>query len=133
MDQSDVFLMQNWDHLLHLLKHLHLQPKTTHETNFARIRPWALDNLTKFYCQTLVFSSLICPEHLALFSRYARNYAGFVKIINPIPTSCISQITVQLPQVGFSHSHFIFYIFNLPPLHQNDSNKSLLFPGIPAI
>lgn len=30
LDQADLFLAQNWDHLLHVLDHLHLQPQVSH-------------------------------------------------------------------------------------------------------
>ncbi|GBP24329.1 Digestive organ expansion factor homolog [Eumeta japonica] len=49
MDQTDVFLMQNWDHLLHILDHFHLQPKKTHNTDFSRVRSWAVNGWTKYY------------------------------------------------------------------------------------
>lgn len=49
MDQMDIFLMQNWDHLLHVLDHLHLQPKKTHDTDFSRVRSWAVNGWSKYY------------------------------------------------------------------------------------
>lgn len=49
MDQTDVFLMQNWDHLLHVLDHFHLQPKKTHGTDFSRVRSWAVNGWAKYY------------------------------------------------------------------------------------
>ena len=96
---TDVISLQNWDHLIHVFKHLHLQPLTTHGTDFGRIRPWAVDGLTKHYCQTLMFSSINCPELIALFSRHCKNYAGLIKLRNPILKGSISYVTVQLPQV----------------------------------
>jgi U3 small nucleolar RNA-associated protein 25 len=32
LDQTELFFMQNWDHLLHVFDHLHLQPQTTRNT-----------------------------------------------------------------------------------------------------
>lgn len=57
MDQADVFLMQNWDHLLHVLDHFHLQPKKTHGTDFSRVRSWAVNGWAKYY--RLVDSNII--------------------------------------------------------------------------
>ena len=34
---SDVFLMQNWEHLLHCIDHLNLQPSSTNHTDFSRL------------------------------------------------------------------------------------------------
>lgn len=49
LDQTEIFLMQNWDHLLHIVDHLHLQPKKTHGTDFSRLRSWAVNGWTKYY------------------------------------------------------------------------------------
>ncbi|CAH1992896.1 unnamed protein product [Acanthoscelides obtectus] len=35
-DQTEIFLMQNWDHVLHIMNHIHLQPKESHGTDFSR-------------------------------------------------------------------------------------------------
>ncbi|CAL7951246.1 unnamed protein product [Xylocopa violacea] len=40
LDQAELFLMQNWDHMVHVLNHLHLQPKDFHGTDFSRVRSW---------------------------------------------------------------------------------------------
>lgn len=45
VDQADVILMQNWDHLLHVFDHTNLQPTSNRGTDILRIRNWALDGL----------------------------------------------------------------------------------------
>uniref|UniRef100_A0A8D8VHQ8 U3 small nucleolar RNA-associated protein 25 homolog n=1 Tax=Cacopsylla melanoneura TaxID=428564 RepID=A0A8D8VHQ8_9HEMI len=99
LDQTELFLMQNWDHVLHVMDHLHLQPKQTHGTDFARVRSWAVNGWTKYYRQTLVFSSLLLPPITALFSKKCSNYEGKVQVLNPKLTGTISRIVVKLPQV----------------------------------
>ncbi|XP_069682638.1 U3 small nucleolar RNA-associated protein 25 homolog isoform X1 [Periplaneta americana] len=99
MDQADIFLMQNWDHVLHVLDHFHLQPQESHGTNFARVRSWVLNGWTQYYRQTLLFSSVILPEFNALFNKKCHNYAGKICVVNPIMTGSICHVVVQLPQV----------------------------------
>nr|CAD7194998.1 unnamed protein product [Timema douglasi] len=99
LDQTEIFFMQNWDHLLHILEHLHLQPRESHGTDFARVRSWAVNGWTRYYRQSMVFSSLTLPEMNSLFNKKCRNYAGKVRVINPVISGTICQVVVQLPQV----------------------------------
>lgn len=99
LDQANVFLMQNWDHLLHVLDHLHLQPKESHGTDFSRVRLWAANGWSKYYRQTIVLSSVALIEFSSLLNKRCSNYAGSVRVVNPINTGTICQVVVQLPQV----------------------------------
>ncbi|KOC63275.1 Digestive organ expansion factor like protein [Habropoda laboriosa] len=99
LDQAELFLMQNWDHMVHVLNHLHLQPKDFHGTDFSRVRSWCVNGWTKYYRQTLIFSSIHVPEIYGIFNKKCYNYAGKVKIINPISSGSICQVVVQVPQV----------------------------------
>lgn len=47
-----------------------------HNTDFSRIRLWSLDGLSKFYRQTLVFSSIKSIYLSSLFSKEAFNFEG---------------------------------------------------------
>jgi U3 small nucleolar RNA-associated protein 25 len=50
MDQTDIFLMQNWSHLLHIMQHLHKTPKNDHGTDYGRVRLWyVIFNIYKNY------------------------------------------------------------------------------------
>lgn len=60
MDQADVFYMQNWDHLLHVLDHFHLQPKKTHGTDFSRVRSWAVNGWAKYYRLVSISAFMNC-------------------------------------------------------------------------
>lgn len=99
MDQADVFLMQNWDHLLHVLDHFHLQPKKTHGADFSRVRSWAVNGWTKYYRQTLIFSSVALPEIKSIVNKKCYNYSGKVLIENIVETGSIQQVLVQVPQI----------------------------------
>ncbi|CAG9860457.1 unnamed protein product [Phyllotreta striolata] len=99
MDQSEIFLMQNWDHVMHIFNHLHMQPKNSHGTDFSRVRTWSLNGWSKYYRQTLLFSSVNFPEINAIFNKKCQNFAGKIKVVNPIRHSRISQVVVQVPHV----------------------------------
>ncbi|XP_046401440.1 U3 small nucleolar RNA-associated protein 25 homolog [Ischnura elegans] len=103
MDGSDIFMMQNWDHVIHLSNHIHLQPSAASiarcGTDFSRVRPWAVEGHTRHYRQTLVFASTPLPGITALFASKCKNYEGAVRVMNPVLTGSISQVVVQMPQV----------------------------------
>nr|SVE92996.1 EOG090X05RM [Moina brachiata] len=100
MDQTDVLYMQNWDHVLQLYDHLHLQPREQHGTDLSRVRLWALNGYSAHYRQNLIFSSVALPEAAALFTRRGTNFAGKVRIENAVaPTAAtVCHVVVQLPQ-----------------------------------
>lgn len=89
------------------MDHLHLQPKQTHGTDFARVRSWAVNGWAKYYRQTLVFSSLLLPPISALFGKKCSNYEGKVQVLNPRLTGTISRVVVKLPQVRKNESFFL--------------------------
>lgn len=99
MDQTEIFIMQNWDHILHIFDHLHLQPKSSHETDFSRVRSWCVNGWSKYYRQTLIFSSIRLPEIFNVFNKNCNNYAGKFKIINPVSMGAVTQVIVPIPQV----------------------------------
>ncbi|XP_067942579.1 U3 small nucleolar RNA-associated protein 25 homolog [Watersipora subatra] len=108
MDQADVFLMQNWDHVLHLLSLLHVQPKGSHDTDFSRIRMWTLNGHAKHYRQTIVQSSVYDPHLAAIFAKHCSNYAGEVRL-QPLPsTGSICHITSAMPLI-FQRFHSVSY------------------------
>lgn len=98
LDQADIFLAQNWDHLLHILDHLHLQPQSARNTDFSRVRSWCLNGWSRFYRQTLLFASHELAEFRSLFNSRCSNYRGKVRSSNPIESGSIKHVTVQIPQ-----------------------------------
>lgn len=136
LDQTELFLMQNWDHLIHILNHLHLQPKESHGTDFSRVRNWALNGWTKYYRQTLLFSSIELPEINAILNKKCFNYAGAVKVVNPINNPAILNVHVQLPQIyrkfssdSFSNciqDRFDFFVNKVLPQYKDSLMKQCL-------
>ncbi|XP_033110484.1 digestive organ expansion factor homolog isoform X2 [Anneissia japonica] len=99
IDQADVFLMQNWEHIMHIMDHLHLQPKKAHDVDFSRVRMWTLNGWSSYYRQTLVFNEVNVPEINALFNKKCFNFSGGVAVVNRQIMASICHVTTQLPQV----------------------------------
>lgn len=99
LDQMELFLAQNWDHLLYTFDHLHLQPQSRQNTDFSRIRSWCLNGWSKFYRQTLLFSSYDLPEFRSLFNNRCRNYRGKVKTANIVERGSIRHVVMKVPQI----------------------------------
>ncbi|XP_076841849.1 U3 small nucleolar RNA-associated protein 25 homolog isoform X2 [Brachyhypopomus gauderio] len=99
VDQADVILMQNWEHMLHVLKHMNLQPLDSHGVDFSRVRLWNLNNWASYYRQTLVFSATQEPQINNILSKHCHNYRGQVATKNLPKTGSICQVMVQLPHV----------------------------------
>lgn len=99
MDQMELFLAQNWDHLLYTMDHLHLQPQSRQNTDFSRVRSWCLNGWSKFYRQTLLFSSYDLPEFRSLFNNRCRNYAGKVRTANLVQHGSIRHVVMEIPQM----------------------------------
>ncbi|XP_078671933.1 U3 small nucleolar RNA-associated protein 25 homolog [Branchiostoma floridae x Branchiostoma belcheri] len=138
LDQTDIYLMQNWEHIQHLMEHMHLQPKETHGTDFSRVRMWYLNGWAKYYRQTLIFSSIPSPEINAIFNKQCHNYAGKVQVCNPPSRGTICQVALQLPQVfrrvecsSFSQAadaRFNFFVSQvLPQLKDGNLQRTLFF------
>ncbi|XP_029317227.1 U3 small nucleolar RNA-associated protein 25 homolog [Cottoperca gobio] len=99
VDQADVLLMQNWEHVLHVMKHINLQPLDSHGVDFSRVRMWNLNNWARHYRQTMVFSSIQDPQINNILTKHCANYRGQIATKNVPKTGSICQVLVQLPHV----------------------------------
>ncbi|XP_010222136.1 PREDICTED: digestive organ expansion factor homolog [Tinamus guttatus] len=99
IDQADIYLMQNWEHVLHLMKHMNLLPLDSHGVDFSRVRMLNLNNWSKYYRQTLLFSALQNPQINSIFNKHCFNYTGQVAVRNIPQIGSISHVVVQLPHV----------------------------------
>jgi len=84
LDQMDVLLMQNWDHVTTMLAQLHKQPKESHGVDFSRVRLWSLDGHSRYYRQTILLSNVTAPELNSVWSGHCSNYTGKVRSANPV-------------------------------------------------
>lgn len=98
IDQAEICLAQNWDHVLHVMEHLHHQPQSAEHTEFSRVREWFLNGWSKFYRQTILLSSVELPEFRWLFNKHFKNYRGKIRSINHVPTGSIKHVVVKVPQ-----------------------------------
>nr|CAB3226609.1 digestive organ expansion factor homolog [Phallusia mammillata] len=99
LDLSDVYLMQNWDHILHIKKHMHLTPKDPHDVDFSRVYNWALDGHSKHYCQTIMLSRVVSPQIYSLLTKHCFNHRGLIMIKQINESGSICRIPNQLPQI----------------------------------
>ncbi|KAI9287888.1 hypothetical protein BC943DRAFT_319045 [Umbelopsis sp. AD052] len=92
MDQTQQFLMQNWDHIDHILEHVNLIPKDAHGCDFSRVKSWYLDGRAKYLRQNLVFADFLTPEINAMFNKHMKNVGGKLKIKQSYEGSMIDAI-----------------------------------------
>ncbi|CAH7683042.1 hypothetical protein PPACK8108_LOCUS16291 [Phakopsora pachyrhizi] len=84
VDQMDVMIMQNWDHVEFVFDQLNQIPKIPRDTDFSRVKPWYLDGLSSFLRQTILFSSTVSPEQNSLFRKSLKNLSGKSIIFNRV-------------------------------------------------
>ncbi|KAJ2448993.1 rRNA-binding ribosome biosynthesis protein utp25 [Coemansia sp. RSA 2336] len=98
VDQCDVLLMQNWDHVVHLFEHMNLMPKKDHGCDFSRIRLWQLDGMAKYRRQTVLLSQYMTPEMQALFNHFCSSIEGKVRI-KPAYAGAVNDVVAKVSQV----------------------------------
>lgn len=85
IDQAESMLMQNWEHVLHMMQHTNLQPKETRNTDFSRLQRWSIEGWSKHFRQTVLLSSFSAPEFNLLYKKHCSNlYAKIPKRDNPV-------------------------------------------------
>ena len=141
VDNADVLMMQNWEHMASILEHMHMQPKKSHETDFSRVRYSFLDGHARFYRQTLVFSRIPAPAINALFNKHCHNYAGKCQIdllaSARYQTGTICHIAYPLAQVfhrvecdsplELPNARFQFFVDKVTHLSSRESSSLFLF------
>ncbi|KAI7851631.1 hypothetical protein BDC45DRAFT_538077 [Circinella umbellata] len=97
-DQANNFLMQNWEHVEHILQYMNRIPLDTHGCDISRIKNWYLDKKAQYLRQTLVFTEFLTPEFNAIFNKYFKNIAGKLKIKQKTEDGTILDVIPQVQQ-----------------------------------
>lgn len=102
VDQADALLMQNWEHVEYIFEHLNKQPKDSHGCDFSRVREWYLDDDSKYFRQTLVFSAFNTPELTELFRTECHNWEGKVRVQREYPGAMLQMLQGHKTKQTFS-------------------------------
>ncbi|RPB10309.1 DUF1253-domain-containing protein [Morchella conica CCBAS932] len=136
VDHADALLMQNWEHVEHVFKHLNLIPTDAHGCDFGRVRSWYLDSQARFVRQTLVTATFLTPEINALFAGHMRSIAGRVKTA-PEYAGAMTDLGLQVRQTFMrfdarapaqdADARFAFFAAMVLPGLQRSAGGSVVF------
>lgn len=103
LDQADIFIMQNWEHLLDIMQHINLMPSKPRKMDVSRVRLWHLENWSKYYRQLVVLSSISVPLIHSFFQTYSLNYEGYLTFKHKVDNPQARCVTTKCRQ------HFLYY------------------------
>lgn len=98
LDQADVFLMQNWEHVMDIMQHINLMPAKPRKMDISRVRLWYLENWSKYYRQLLMFSSISTPLLHSFFQTHSFNYEGYLTFKNRVDNPHVKRLTNKCKQ-----------------------------------
>lgn len=75
IDQANAIELQNWDHVLTVLRYLNKIPEKLHDTDFGRVRMWSIEDQAKYFTQSLIFTEYSTPNINNLLTR-SKNIFG---------------------------------------------------------
>ncbi|CAL4180095.1 unnamed protein product, partial [Meganyctiphanes norvegica] len=96
LDQADIFVMQNWEHLLILMSAMNLPPRDLHalKIDLTRVRLWSIDGHSPLYRQTLLFSATPIDHNRALLTK-CNNITGRVQVLNIPDRGTVQEVAVR--------------------------------------
>ncbi|KAJ2236939.1 rRNA-binding ribosome biosynthesis protein utp25 [Coemansia sp. RSA 1722] len=98
VDQCDVLLMQNWDHVSHIFECMNKTPKKDHGCDFSRVNNWFLEGMSEYRRQTILISEYMTPEIQAIFNNNCRSIEGKVRF-KPVMQGAIADVVAQVSQI----------------------------------
>jgi U3 small nucleolar RNA-associated protein 25 len=142
VSHAHVLMMQNWDHVMDVLSWLNQRPKDTKDTDFARVRPYFLQDDLSSACwrQLILTAPYLDPSMKAAFGRYAKSRAGMARLVKKtlwteaaltkvaVPTKTIFQrIAVSSPQEQADARLEYFTRHILPKIEKDQQPFTLIF------
>ena len=117
LDQAEVFLMQNWEHALHLMNNIHLRPKKDHGIDYSRVKLWILELWSRGVFEMLFFWCTPNSMMSAFFHKHSSNFSGKIITRNELVPSkaAINHVYIQCPQ--------IFHRYNCDSFAQNSDTR----------
>lgn len=103
LDQADVFLMQNWEHVLDIMQHINIMPSKPRKMDVSRIRTWHLEKKSKYYRQMIMFTSISVPLVHSFFRANSYNYEGYLTYRHRVDNPQAKQVTSKCKQ------QFLYY------------------------
>ena len=99
--QSDVMLMQNWDHIADLMERINQQPKKSNRTDFSRVRNYLLLGQAARWRQFIMVSRFSDPQLISTFNRNAKSLVGRMKLRRKVPAdeASICNVITKVRQV----------------------------------
>lgn len=103
VDSASLMLMQNVDHLRHVLQAVNVQPKEAPNADFARVREWNLSFLGSYFRQNIVFAHGLDPALNHLVRTCSRNWRGALTYVRKhdaaLGTCSITRVVPQIKQI----------------------------------
>ncbi|KAF4741816.1 hypothetical protein FOZ63_018490 [Perkinsus olseni] len=102
LDRADVLSMQNWDHVLEILKVTNVQPSTLPEgADISRLRPWIADGLARRFRQTVVLTDTYNPLmdsviHDTWEEGEEGNWRGWIRMLPSTKLGTVAKCSVNL-------------------------------------
>ncbi|KAF1314399.1 Digestive organ expansion factor, partial [Globisporangium splendens] len=103
VDSASLMLMQNIEHLRHVVRAINVPPREAPNADFARIREWNLAFLGVYFRQTIVYAHGVEPALNHLVTKCCKNMSGLIKYVrwyDPADGSAsIARVVPQIKQI----------------------------------
>jgi U3 small nucleolar RNA-associated protein 25 len=97
VEQADVLMMQNWDHVNDILSVLNEEPKNNNNTDFSRVRNYQLLGQAAHWRQLIISSNIVDPCLLSSFKRFGKSASGSIKMRRKVIPEDASLTNVLVP------------------------------------